>query len=100
MLACRTDSSLYTDESWITEAEPGDMRSGFEQWEPRYFPGVLPSSSSLTKIRRVKKLLDLVEVCTKRKLFDRPPLLSWAHPSSRILLLGDACHPVLVSHLS
>lgn len=45
------------------------------------------------------KLLKLVEVANKRKLVDRPPILEWVHSSKRILLLGDACHPMLVSSI-
>lgn len=28
---------------------------------------------------------------------DRKPLKSWIHPDNRVVLLGDACHPMLVS---
>ncbi|TCD67182.1 hypothetical protein EIP91_000408 [Steccherinum ochraceum] len=72
------DPSLYTNESWIVATEPEVMRDGFDGWEPR-----------------VTKLFNLVEVANKRKLVDRPPILEWIHPSKRIILLGDACHPML-----
>ncbi|KAH8102065.1 hypothetical protein BXZ70DRAFT_890718 [Cristinia sonorae] len=72
------DPSLYVNESWIVTADPDVMRAGFEDWEPR-----------------VVKLLNLVDVANKRKLVDRPPNLTWVHSSKRILLLGDACHPML-----
>jgi salicylate hydroxylase len=29
-------------------------------------------------------------------LFDRDPLDTWIHPSGKVALLGDACHPMLV----
>ena len=28
---------------------------------------------------------------------DRKPLTTWIHPSHRVILLGDSCHPMLVS---
>ncbi|KAL5500827.1 hypothetical protein ACEPAH_9214 [Sanghuangporus vaninii] len=41
------------------------------------------------------KLLSLVESPTRWKLMDRSPLKSWVHPCGRVVLLGDACHPML-----
>ncbi|KAG5732077.1 3-hydroxybenzoate 6-hydroxylase 1 [Termitomyces sp. T112] len=44
---------------------------------------------------RVRKLLDLVPSTMSWALCDHNPLDSWVHPSSKICLLGDACHPML-----
>ena len=46
--------------------------------------------------RRVQKLLAYVNSTLKWRLMDRPALDSWVHPKGRIVLLGDACHPMLV----
>jgi salicylate hydroxylase len=31
----------------------------------------------------------------KWRLFDLPPLKTWVHPSEKVVLLGDSCHPML-----
>jgi hypothetical protein len=44
----------------------------------------------------VAKLLALVPSTLIWPLFDRDPLETWVHPSGKVALLGDACHPMLV----
>jgi len=48
---------------------------------------------------RVRKLLGFVQSTLKWRLMDRRPLNKWIHDSGRVILLGDACHPMLVSGL-
>lgn len=47
-------------------------------------------------LRSVRKLLSFVDSTLKWRLMDRQPLKTWIHPSSKVVLLGDACHPMLV----
>jgi salicylate hydroxylase len=47
----------------------------------------------------VKKILGLVQSTLKYRLMDRKPLDKWVHDSGRVTLLGDACHPMLVSSI-
>ena len=49
---------------------------------------------------RVRKLLGFVGSTLKWRLMDRKPLDKWIHDSGRIVLLGDACHPMLVRHVA
>ena len=42
------------------------------------------------------KLLSFVKSTLKWRLMDRKPLDTWVHPKGRLVLLGDACHPMLV----
>ena len=44
----------------------------------------------------VQKLLSFVKSTLKWRLMDRKPLDTWVHPKGRLVLLGDAGHPVLV----
>src|SRR5712691_2429514 len=45
----------------------------------------------------VQKLLSFVKSTLKRHLMDRKPLPpTWVHPKGHLVLLGNACHPVLV----
>jgi len=44
---------------------------------------------------RVRKLLGFVQSTLKWRLMDRKPLNKWIHDSGRVILLGDACHPML-----
>lgn len=44
---------------------------------------------------RVQRLLSHVKSTLKWRLMDRQPLHAWINPSGHIVLLGDACHPML-----
>jgi salicylate hydroxylase len=44
---------------------------------------------------RLTQLLDQVEKVDKWKLMHRGPLQSWINPQSNLVLIGDACHPML-----
>lgn len=85
-------------ESWTAEGSSDKMRYDFRDFEPR-----------------IQKLLSFVPSTLKWKLMDRDPLTTcvcllthsfhsplkvqasfrWIHPKGRIVLLGDACHPML-----
>nr|WJQ78195.1 4-hydroxybenzoate decarboxylase [Panus rudis] len=65
-------------ESWTAEGSAEKMRADFADFEPR-----------------VQKLLSFVDSTLKWRLMDRQPLETWVHSSGRVVLLGDACHPML-----
>ncbi|KDQ55785.1 hypothetical protein JAAARDRAFT_37206 [Jaapia argillacea MUCL 33604] len=65
-------------ESWTAEGSADKLRADFAGFEPR-----------------VEKLLKLVPSTLKWKLMDRAPLHKWVHDEGRVVLLGDACHPML-----
>ncbi|KAJ7507392.1 FAD/NAD-P-binding domain-containing protein [Mycena galericulata] len=46
-------------------------------------------------VEGVEKLLALVSSTLIWPLFDRDPFDTWVHPSGKVALLGDACHPML-----
>ena len=48
----------------------------------------------------VRKLLGFVQSTLKWRLMDRKPLDKWIHDSGRVILLGDACHPMLVRRIA
>lgn len=48
---------------------------------------------------RVHRLLGFVQSTRKWRLADRRPLDKWNHDSGCVTLLGDACHPMLVSYI-
>lgn len=47
-------------------------------------------------LSRVQKLLALIYSTYLWKLVDRTPISNWVHESGKVLVIGDACHPVLV----
>ncbi|KAF9490643.1 FAD/NAD(P)-binding domain-containing protein [Pleurotus eryngii] len=67
-----------TEESYTAEGSTDKMRADFAGWEPQ-----------------VQKLLALVPSTLIWPLLDRAPLDTWIHGDGRIILLGDACHPML-----
>ncbi|KZT34228.1 FAD/NAD(P)-binding domain-containing protein [Sistotremastrum suecicum HHB10207 ss-3] len=66
------------EESWTAKGSVEEMRAEFADFEPR-----------------IKKMLSFIPSTLVWKLFDRAPLPNWIHPSSPIVLIGDACHPML-----
>ncbi|KAI6081827.1 hypothetical protein F4821DRAFT_17540 [Hypoxylon rubiginosum] len=46
-------------------------------------------------VRRVRKLCVLAGDFMKWRLCDLPDLSRWVHPSGKVVLLGDSCHPML-----
>ncbi|GBE85599.1 FAD-dependent monooxygenase OpS4 [Sparassis crispa] len=65
-------------ESWTAEGSAEKMRADFADFEPR-----------------IQKMMALVNSTLKWRLMDRQPLKTWIHKSARVILLGDACHPML-----
>ncbi|KAF8191120.1 hypothetical protein K438DRAFT_1831256 [Mycena galopus ATCC 62051] len=59
-------------------ANYADISKLFDEWSPR-----------------IQKLLALIPVAEKWQLADRDPLKTWIHPEGRVVLLGDAAHPIL-----
>lgn len=49
---------------------------------------------------RITKMLKLIPSTLKWMLADREPLETWVHKEGKVALLGDACHPMLVSKLA
>ena len=81
------------------------MRADFANFEPRYVSPTLCSISVSFCVEerdsfvhgRIVKLLNMTPSSLRWRLVDRKPLKTWIHPSYRVILLGDACHPMLVS---
>ncbi|KAJ7920819.1 hypothetical protein B0H13DRAFT_2249664 [Mycena leptocephala] len=67
-------------ESYTAQGSVEKMRADFDGWEPR-----------------VKKLLGLVPTTLIWPLLYREPLDEWVAPTGKVVLLGDACHPMLPS---
>ena len=83
-------------ESWTAEGSAEKMHADFADYDPRYIYASLGLHCA-NLIYRVRKLLGYVESTLKWRLMDRKPLETWVHPDGRVVLLGDACHPMLVS---
>ncbi|KIL59725.1 hypothetical protein M378DRAFT_970132 [Amanita muscaria Koide BX008] len=74
---------IYSDntdstESWTAPGDVMEMLKTYQGWDPR-----------------IGKMLAMVESVLKFRLMARLPLKSWVHPSGRMALMGDACHPML-----
>jgi len=65
-------------ESWTAPGNVEKMRTDYADFEPR-----------------IRKMMQLVNSTLDWRLMDRLPLATWNHPSGRVTLLGDACHPML-----
>ena len=48
---------------------------------------------------RLRKLQAMVTSVLKFRLVVRLPLKTWIHSGGRVALMGDSCHPMLVSRL-
>lgn len=77
-VVCATSYNETTDEVWVIKGDNGELCKRFASWEPR-----------------VRKLFALTGDFMKWRLCDLPDLSRWVHPSGKVLLLGDSCHPML-----
>ena len=66
------------EDEWKSQANHGELLERFQDWcEP------------------VRKLCNLTGTYLKWKLADFDQLQRWIHPSGKVALLGDACHPMM-----
>ncbi|KAJ7479889.1 hypothetical protein FB451DRAFT_1086455 [Mycena latifolia] len=77
VLSCPSSPNDMEPESWSVPAQVEAIRTDYIGWEPK-----------------VQKLIDLIPSTSRWKLVDRPVLNNWVHASG-IVLIGDACHPLL-----
>ncbi|KAF2092871.1 salicylate hydroxylase [Rhizodiscina lignyota] len=78
IVVCATSHNETTDDTWVVKGDNRELCQRFGNWEPR-----------------VQKLCALTQDFMKWRLCDLPVLTSWVHPSQKVCLLGDSCHPML-----
>ncbi|KAK6386079.1 hypothetical protein LTS17_001653 [Exophiala oligosperma] len=78
IVVCATSYNETTDEVWVVKGDTTELYNRFSTWEPR-----------------VQKLCKLTGEFMKWRLCDLPILSRWVHPSGKVCLLGDSCHPML-----
>ncbi|OAA66914.1 salicylate hydroxylase [Niveomyces insectorum RCEF 264] len=78
IVVCATSQNETTDEVWVVRGDNSELCKRFAAWEPR-----------------VRKLCALTGDFMKWRLCDLPNLTRWVHPSGKVVLLGDSCHPML-----
>lgn len=78
IVVCATSYNETTDEVWVVKGDNSELCKRFDAWEPT-----------------VRKLCALTGDFMKWRLCDLPNLNRWAHPSGKVVLLGDSCHPML-----
>ncbi|CAK7240526.1 MAG: hypothetical protein STHCBS139747_001968 [Sporothrix thermara] len=78
IVMCVTSYNETTDEAWVVRGDNSELCKRFASWEPK-----------------VQKLCALTGDFMKWRLCDLPNLPRWVHPSGKVVLLGDSCHPML-----
>lgn len=78
IVVCATSHNETSDEVWVVKGSNEELCERFRGWEPR-----------------IQKLCKLTQDFMKWRLCDLPILSSWVHPSNKVVLLGDSCHPML-----
>lgn len=78
IVMCVTSYNETSDEAWVVRGDNSELCKRFAAWEPR-----------------VRKLCALTGDFMKWRLCDLPNLSRWVHPSGKVVLLGDSCHPML-----
>jgi salicylate hydroxylase len=78
IVVCATSHNETSDDIWVVKGDNRELSERFGDWEPR-----------------IQKLCALTQDFMKWRLCDLPVLTSWVHPSNKVCLLGDSCHPML-----
>lgn len=78
IVVCALSHNETTDEVWVIKGDNRELCERFGKWESR-----------------VQKLCALTGDFMKWRLCDLPILSRWVHPSGKVCLLGDSCHPML-----
>ncbi|KAI1443031.1 salicylate hydroxylase [Annulohypoxylon stygium] len=78
LVVCATSYNETTDQVWVIKGDNSELCKRFANWEPR-----------------IQKLCALTGDFMKWRLCDLPDLSRWIHPSGKVMLLGDSCHPML-----
>ncbi|KAI2463962.1 salicylate hydroxylase [Annulohypoxylon bovei var. microspora] len=78
LVVCATSHNETTDQVWVIKGDNSELCKRFANWEPR-----------------IQKLCALTGDFMKWRLCDLPDLSRWVHPSGKVILLGDSCHPML-----
>lgn len=78
IVVCATSHNETSDEVWVVKGDNRELCERFSAWEPR-----------------VRKLCALTGGFMKWRLCDLSILQRWVHPSGKVCLLGDSCHPML-----
>ncbi|KAI1091699.1 salicylate hydroxylase [Rostrohypoxylon terebratum] len=78
LVVCATSYNETTDQVWVIKGDNSELCKRFASWDPR-----------------IQKLCALTGDFMKWRLCDLPDLSRWIHPSGKIMLLGDSCHPML-----
>lgn len=78
------------------ERNTEDMKEECRGWDPTYDHIGIYNLNICSSISSVVKLLGLVTSISHWRLMDHYPLETWLHGNGPVVLLGDACHPMLV----
>lgn len=78
IVVCATSHNETSDEVWVIRGDNRELCQRFSSWETR-----------------VQKLCQLTGDFMKWRLCDLSILKRWVHPSGKVALLGDSCHPML-----
>ncbi|KAK4499898.1 hypothetical protein PRZ48_008084 [Zasmidium cellare] len=76
MVLCHADQS--DPATWAQDTAVDDMKKHFASWDPQ-----------------LVKLTSMIDSCLKWPLKTGARLRTWIHPSSKMLILGDAAHAML-----
>ena len=78
LVVCATSPNETSDQVWVIKGDNHELCQRFDDWESR-----------------VRKLCAMSPDFMKWRLCDLPILSRWVHPSGKVALLGDSCHPML-----
>lgn len=85
--------------SWNSIVPGHDLESKLSTAEPRFAKRLLGMQESSLTIPRLRKLGELVSSATCIQVEEYPLLEDWVHEHGRLVLIGDAAHPLPVRKL-
>jgi salicylate hydroxylase len=85
--------------SWARSQPLDEKFLKLDRFEPRYIYGSCPSTL-LMLLNRIQKLVKLAQTMTPTGHTIYEPFDNWVHESGKVVLVGEAAHPLMVCMFS
>lgn len=87
------------NESWATKDSVESLRAYLATWDPKSVLSLGGGLPLADREYRVAKLTQLIEHAADIKAVQRQVYDTWVHDSGKVVIVGEACHPMPVGRV-